>query len=74
MPSILGWFAFPPPVGHVLSELSAMTHLSWVPPHGLAHSFTELHKLLRHDKAGIHEWVTDFLFLGSKVIADDVQP
>ena len=69
-----GGLPFPPPVGHVLSELSAVTHPSSVPPHGMAHSFTELHKLLRHDKAVIHEGVTDFLFLGSKVIADGVQP
>ena len=35
---------FPSPVDHVLSELSTMTHLSWVAPHGLAHSFIELDK------------------------------
>ena len=35
---------FPSPVGHVLSELFAMTHLSWVALHGMAHSFIELHK------------------------------
>ena len=46
---------FPPPVGHVLSELSAMTCLSWVALHGMAHSFTELNKPLHHDKAVIHE-------------------
>ena len=36
--------AFPSPVGHVLSELSTVTHSSWVAPHGMAHSFTELDK------------------------------
>ena len=65
-----GGLPFPPPAGHVLSELSAMTHPSWVPLHGMVHSFTELHKLLCHDKAVIHEGMTDFLFLGSKITAD----
>ena len=46
---------FPPPVDHVLSELSTMTCWSWVALHGMAHSFIELHKPLRHDKAVIHE-------------------
>ena len=32
----------PPPVGHVLSELSTITCLSWVALHGMAHSFIEL--------------------------------
>ena len=32
---------FPPPVDHILSELSTMTHLSWVSLHGMAHSFIE---------------------------------
>ena len=27
---------FPPPVDHILSDLSTMTHLSWVTPHGMA--------------------------------------
>ena len=27
---------FPPPVGHILSELSTMTHPSWVAPHSMA--------------------------------------
>ena len=35
---------FPSPVDHVLSELSTMTHLSWVSLHGMAHSFIELDK------------------------------
>ena len=46
---------FPPPADHVLSELSAMTHPSWVALPSMAHSFTELHKSLRHDKAVIPE-------------------
>ena len=29
---------------HVLSELSTMTHPSWVALHGMAHSFIELDK------------------------------
>ena len=28
------------PVDHILSELSTVTHLSWVALHGMAHSFT----------------------------------
>ena len=35
---------FPSPVDPVLSELSTMTHLFWVAPHGMAHSFIELDK------------------------------
>ena len=30
---------FPSPVDHILSDLSTMTHLSWVALHGLAYSF-----------------------------------
>ena len=41
---------FPPPVDHILSELSTMTHLSWVALHGMAHSFTELWKNPCHYK------------------------
>ena len=39
---ILKWFAIPSPVDHVLSELSTMTHLSWVALHCMAHTFIEL--------------------------------
>ena len=39
---------FPTPVDHVLSELSINTHLSWVALHGVAHSFTELDKVVLH--------------------------
>ena len=35
---------FSSPVDHVLSELSTMTHPSWVALHSMAHSFTELDK------------------------------
>ena len=31
----------PSPVNHVLSELSTVTHLSWMAWHSMAHSFTE---------------------------------
>ena len=40
-----------------------MTHLCWVALHGMAHSFIELRKPLRHDKAVIHEGVTTSIFL-----------
>ena len=46
---------FPSPVDHVLSELFTMTHSSSVALHSMAHSFIELHKPLRQDKAVIHE-------------------
>ena len=39
---------FPSPVDHISSELSTMTHLSWVALHGMAHSFTELNKSVVH--------------------------
>ena len=39
---------FPSPVDHILSELSTMTHPSWVALHGMAHSFTELDKAVVH--------------------------
>ena len=57
---------------HVLSELFIMTPPSWVALHSMAHSFIELCKPLHHDKAMIHEGetMTDFIFLGSKIIAD----
>ena len=46
--------SFPPPGGHVLSELFTMTCPSLVALQGMAHRFIELCKPLRHDKAGIH--------------------
>ena len=39
---------FPSLVDHVLLELSTMTCPSWVAPHDMAHSFTELGKVLVH--------------------------
>ena len=39
---------FPSPVDHVLSELSTMTLLSWVAPHGMAHSSIQLDKAVVH--------------------------
>ena len=47
--------AFPPPVNHVLSEFSTMTHSSWVALHGMIHSFIELCKPFHHNKAVICE-------------------
>ena len=35
---------FPSPVDHILSDLSTMTHSSWVALHGMVHSFFELDK------------------------------
>jgi len=42
---------FPPPVEHILTELSTLTCQSWVALYSMAHSFTELTKFLLHDKA-----------------------
>ena len=39
---------FPSPVDQISSELSTMTCLSWVAPHSMAHSFTELDKAVVH--------------------------
>ena len=39
---------FPSPVDLILSELSTMTHPSWVALHGMAHSFIELDKAVVH--------------------------
>ena len=46
---------FPPPVDQVLSELLTMSCLSWVALHGMAHSFTDLHKPLCYVKVVNHE-------------------
>ena len=44
------WYGlpFPPPMDHILSELSPMTHPSWQALHSMAHSLIELLKPLRH--------------------------
>ena len=42
------WFAIPFSVDHILSELSTMTHPSWVAPTWNAHSFIELDKAVIH--------------------------
>ena len=39
---------FPSPVDHILSELSTMTHPSWVALLGMVHSFIELDKAVVH--------------------------
>ena len=39
---------FPSPVDHILSELSTMTHPSWVALYGMAHSSIELDKAMVH--------------------------
>ena len=39
---------FPSPVGHILSDLSTMTRLSWVVLHDMAHGFIELNKAVVH--------------------------
>ena len=44
---------FPSPVNNILSELSTMTCLSWVPLNGMAHSCIDLDKAVVHV---IHCW------------------
>ena len=44
-----GGLPLPPPVDHVLSELSTVASLSWVALTGMAHSFNELRKPLCHE-------------------------
>ena len=44
----LSGLPFPSPVDHILSELSIVTHLSWVALHSMAHSFIELDKAVVH--------------------------
>ena len=57
-----GGLPFPPAVDHVWLELTAMTRLSWVTRRGMAHSFIELCKPLRRDKAVIHEGVNTDMY------------
>ena len=49
-----GGLLLPPPVDHVLSELSNITRLSWVALQGIAHRLIEFCKPLHLDKAVIH--------------------
>ena len=44
----LSGLPFPSPVDHILSELSTMTHLSWMALRGMAHNFIELDKTVVH--------------------------
>ena len=50
-------FYFPSPVDRMVSELSTMTHPSWVAlhDHQVTHRFTELRVPLHHEKAMIQE-------------------
>ena len=59
MANTWGWFAFPPPVDHILSELwqKTMTHPSWVSLNAWL-SFIDLCKPLCQDKAVICEGLT----------------
>ena len=50
-----GGLPFPPPVDHVLSEISTMTRLSGVALHGMTHGFIELSKPLCYNRAVICE-------------------
>ena len=46
---------FSPPGDYILPELFTVTYPSWVALHGMAQSFTELCKPLRHYKAVTQE-------------------
>ena len=46
---------FPPPVDHIFSGLSVMTHPSWMVLNGMANNFIELCQPLYHNKAVILE-------------------
>ena len=50
-----GGLPFPPPADHVLLALPTITRPSWLAPHGMVHSFIELHKPLWHNKVVIHK-------------------
>ena len=66
MASTLGWFAIPSSSRPRFVRTLHYDCLSWVALHGVAHSFTELHKSHRHDKAVIHEGaltIMKFIFL-----------
>ena len=45
---LMKWFAIPLSSGYIWSELSTMTHPSWVALHGMAHNFTELDMAVVH--------------------------
>ena len=45
---------FHPPMDHVLSDLTTMTHPSWVALDDMAQSFIEFCKPLPNDEAEIH--------------------
>ena len=60
--SILGQFAIPSSSGSRFVRTLCSDPLSWVALRGMAHSFIELHKLLHHDKAVIHEGQSSYWF------------
>ena len=60
--SILGRFAIPSSSGSRFVRTLCSDPLSWVALHSMAHSFIELHKLLHHDKAVIHEGQSSYWF------------
>ena len=64
---ILKWLPFPSPEDNVLSELSAMTHPSWVALYVMDHSFTELEKAVAH----MISLVSFLLFLFSVCLPSD---
>ena len=60
---------------HILSELSAMTFLSWVALHSMAHSFIELDKSVVHEvnlissiqDCRVEECMLIFFYYNSKI-------
>ena len=66
--TLLQWTATPVSVDHILSELSTMIRCSSVALHGMAHSFTELHKAMRHMIILVIFCDCGFLFGGHGVV------
>ena len=61
--------SFPSPEDHVLSELSTMTHLSWVALQGMAHSFIKLKSLLMKVKEESEKVVLKLNIQKTKILA-----
>ena len=59
---------FPSPVDHVFSELSTMTHPSWVTFHCMAQSFTELDKTGPCDQIDLFSVIVVFILSSLWVI------
>lgn len=68
----LEWFAIPPPVDHVSSELFTVTCSSSVALHGMAYSLIGVMEAPSHDKAMIHEGLSQHNICLVKVTGEKV--